>query len=106
MTKPQDAPAGPSTDGPAPRSTAAGAEVVATGHRRLRRALVSVYDKSGLGELAEAFLVAGVEVVSTGSTAEVLARHGLAVTPVSTLTGFPEVLGGRVKTLHPRVHAG
>jgi phosphoribosylaminoimidazolecarboxamide formyltransferase/IMP cyclohydrolase len=80
--------------------------VVATGHRRQRRALVSVYDKSGLGELAEAFLAVGVEVVSTGSTAQVLARHGLAVTPVSTLTGFPEVLDGRVKTLHPRVHAG
>ncbi|MBX6391143.1 MAG: bifunctional phosphoribosylaminoimidazolecarboxamide formyltransferase/IMP cyclohydrolase [Frankia sp.] len=85
---------------------AAGAEVVATGRRRLRRALVSVYDKSGLAELAEAFREAGVEVVSTGSTAQELARHGLAVTPVSTVTGFPEVLGGRVKTLHPRVHAG
>ncbi|WP_232303864.1 bifunctional phosphoribosylaminoimidazolecarboxamide formyltransferase/IMP cyclohydrolase [Pseudofrankia sp. DC12] len=108
MTKPQDATAVPSGDGPAARSTAttASTEVVATGHRPLRRALVSVYDKSGLGELAEAFLAAGVEVVSTGSTAEVLARHGLAVTPVSTLTGFPEVLDGRVKTLHPRVHAG
>lgn len=107
MTKPQDATAVPSGDGPAAPSTAgAGAEVVATGRRPLRRALVSVYDKSGLGELAEAFLAAGVEVVSTGSTAQVLARHGLAVTPVSTLTGFPEVLDGRVKTLHPRVHAG
>jgi phosphoribosylaminoimidazolecarboxamide formyltransferase/IMP cyclohydrolase len=112
MTKPQDATAVPSGDGPAARSSAgdstatAGTEVVATGRRRLRRALVSVYDKSGLGELAEAFLAAGVEVVSTGSTAQVLARHGLAVTPVSTLTGFPEVLDGRVKTLHPRVHAG
>ncbi|MDT3438480.1 bifunctional phosphoribosylaminoimidazolecarboxamide formyltransferase/IMP cyclohydrolase [Pseudofrankia sp. BMG5.37] len=111
MTRPQDpttVPAG--ADGPAAESSAAGAaagaEVVATGRRRLRRALVSVYDKSGLGDLAEAFQAAGVEVVSTGSTAEVLAKHGLAVTPVSTLTGFPEVLGGRVKTLHPRVHAG
>ncbi|MCK9874915.1 bifunctional phosphoribosylaminoimidazolecarboxamide formyltransferase/IMP cyclohydrolase [Frankia sp. Ag45/Mut15] len=82
------------------------AEVVPTGHRPLRRALVSVYDKAGLDVLAAAFQAAGVEVVSTGSTAEVLARHGLAVTPVSTVTGFPEVLGGRVKTLHPRVHAG
>ncbi|WP_083473836.1 bifunctional phosphoribosylaminoimidazolecarboxamide formyltransferase/IMP cyclohydrolase [Frankia sp. R43] len=81
-------------------------EVVATGHRRLRRALVSVYDKSGLEELAAAFVDAGVEVVSTGSTADTLARFGVAVTPVSTVTGFPEVLGGRVKTLHPRVHAG
>jgi phosphoribosylaminoimidazolecarboxamide formyltransferase/IMP cyclohydrolase len=99
MTKPQETPA-------ASRSADAHAEVVATGHRPLRRALVSVYDKSGLAELAEAFVAAGVEVVSTGSTADVLARHGLAVTPVSTLTGFPEVLDGRVKTLHPRVHAG
>ncbi|SNQ47928.1 fused phosphoribosylaminoimidazole carboxy formyl formyltransferase; inosine-monophosphate cyclohydrolase [Frankia canadensis] len=82
------------------------AEVLPTGRRPLRRALVSVYDKAGLEVLAEAFLAAGVEVVSTGSTADVLARHGLAVTPVSTVTGFPEVLGGRVKTLHPRVHAG
>jgi phosphoribosylaminoimidazolecarboxamide formyltransferase/IMP cyclohydrolase len=105
MTKPRDTSTAPSaTDASA--AAPAGAEVVATGRRRLRRALVSVYDKSGLGELAEAFLAAGVEVVSTGSTAQVLARHGLAVTPVSTLTGFPEVLGGRVKTLHPRVHAG
>ena len=116
MTRPQDSTTVPTgADGPAAESSiaegtsgaeAAGTEVVATGRRRLRRALVSVYDKSGLAELAEAFLAAGVEVVSTGSTAEVLARHGLAVTPVSTLTGFPEVLGGRVKTLHPRVHAG
>src|SRR5262245_24645337 len=116
MTRPQDPTTVPTgADGPAaesstaegtPGAEAAGTEVVATGRRRLRRALVSVYDKSGLAELAEAFLAAGVEVVSTGSTAEVLARHGLAVTPVSTVTGFPEVLGGRVKTLHPRVHAG
>ncbi|WP_198946191.1 bifunctional phosphoribosylaminoimidazolecarboxamide formyltransferase/IMP cyclohydrolase [Pseudofrankia asymbiotica] len=111
MTRPQDpttVPAGaggPAADSPA-AGAAPGAEVVATGRRRLRRALVSVYDKSGLGDLAEAFQAAGVEVVSTGSTAEALAKHGLAVTPVSTVTGFPEVLGGRVKTLHPRVHAG
>ncbi|SQD96582.1 Phosphoribosylaminoimidazolecarboxamide formyltransferase/IMP cyclohydrolase [Parafrankia sp. Ea1.12] len=99
--------AGAAGAGPAGGRPAEGsAELVATGHRRLRRALVSVYDKAGLEELAAAFVEAGVEVVSTGSTAEVLARHGVAVTPVSTVTGFPEVLGGRVKTLHPRVHAG
>jgi phosphoribosylaminoimidazolecarboxamide formyltransferase / IMP cyclohydrolase len=101
---------GTATPGPTatPGSTAGlpGRELVALGRRPIRRALVSVYDKSGLGALAEAFAEAGVEVVSTGSTAEVLARHGLAVTPVSTVTGFPEVLGGRVKTLHPRLHAG
>ncbi|MCK9900650.1 bifunctional phosphoribosylaminoimidazolecarboxamide formyltransferase/IMP cyclohydrolase [Frankia sp. Cpl3] len=96
---------GGAVPGGAPRVDAPG-ELVATGHRRLRRALVSVYDKTGLEELAAAFVDAGVEVVSTGSTADSLARLGVAVTPVSTVTGFPEVLGGRVKTLHPRVHAG
>jgi phosphoribosylaminoimidazolecarboxamide formyltransferase/IMP cyclohydrolase len=80
--------------------------LVALGRRPIRRALVSVYDKTGLEVLAGAFAEAGVEVVSTGSTADLLARQGLPVTPVSVLTGFPEVLGGRVKTLHPRVHAG
>ncbi|WP_076784790.1 bifunctional phosphoribosylaminoimidazolecarboxamide formyltransferase/IMP cyclohydrolase [Parafrankia discariae] len=98
--------AGSAGGAPGDRPAEGSTELVATGHRRLRRALVSVYDKAGLEELAAAFVEAGVEVVSTGSTAEVLARHGVAVTPVSTVTGFPEVLGGRVKTLHPRVHAG
>ncbi|CAO5148481.1 fused phosphoribosylaminoimidazole carboxy formyl formyltransferase; inosine-monophosphate cyclohydrolase [Frankia sp. AiPs1] len=98
---------GPGPDGgPAAAGSGGSAEVIPTGRRPLRRALVSVYDKSGLDVLAEAFLAEGVEVVSTGSTAQVLSRLGLAVTPVSTVTGFPEVLGGRVKTLHPRVHAG
>ena len=72
----------------------------------IRRALVSVYDKSGLDRLAGALAAAGVEVVSTGSTAAALEGHGLAVTRVEELTGFPELLDGRVKTLHPRVHAG
>jgi phosphoribosylaminoimidazolecarboxamide formyltransferase/IMP cyclohydrolase len=100
------APSGDTAGARAAADTAGGTDLVATGRRRLRRALVSVYDKTGLDALAAAFVDAGVEVVSTGSTAAVLARHGLAVTPVSTVTGFPEVLGGRVKTLHPRVHAG
>ncbi|WP_241251788.1 bifunctional phosphoribosylaminoimidazolecarboxamide formyltransferase/IMP cyclohydrolase [Candidatus Protofrankia californiensis] len=86
--------------------TPSSGELVATGRRPIRRVLVSVYDKAGLAELAAVFADAEVEVVSTGSTAQALARHGLAVTPISTLTGFPEILGGRVKTLHPRVHAG
>ena len=74
--------------------------------RPVRRALVSVHDKQGLDRLAAALGAAGVEVVSTGSTAAALERHGLAVTRVEALTGFPEMLDGRVKTLHPRVHAG
>lgn len=72
----------------------------------IRRALVSVFDKQGLDRLAAALRGAGVEVVSTGSTALALEGHGLAVTRVEELTGAPEMLGGRVKTLHPRVHAG
>jgi phosphoribosylaminoimidazolecarboxamide formyltransferase/IMP cyclohydrolase len=72
----------------------------------VRRALVSVYDKTGLVELATALHEAGVEIVSTGSTAGRIAGAGIPVTPVDELTGFPECLDGRVKTLHPRVHAG
>ena len=73
---------------------------------RVCRALVSVYDKSGIEELAAGLHQAGVEIVSTGSTAARIAAAGVPVTPVETLTGFPECLDGRVKTLHPRVHAG
>jgi phosphoribosylaminoimidazolecarboxamide formyltransferase/IMP cyclohydrolase len=72
----------------------------------VRRALVSVYDKTGLVELATALHEAGVEIVSTGSTAGRIASAAIPVTPVEELTGFPECLDGRVKTLHPRVHAG
>ena len=72
----------------------------------VRRALVSVYDKTGLLPLARALADAGVEIVSTGSTAATIAAAGLAVTPVEEVTGFPECLEGRVKTLHPAVHAG
>lgn len=72
----------------------------------IRRALVSVYDKQGLAELGRALADAGVEVVSTGSTAKVLADAGVPVVPVEQVTGFPECLDGRVKTLHPKIHAG
>jgi len=72
----------------------------------LARALLSVYDKTGLVELGQALVDAGVELVSTGSTAKTLADAGLAVTPVEQVTGFPECLDGRVKTLHPHIHAG
>jgi len=74
--------------------------------REIRRALLSVYDKTGLVELARGLHAAGVELVSTGSTAATVAAEGIPVTRVEDLTGFPECLEGRVKTLHPRVHAG
>ncbi|NUU25578.1 MAG: bifunctional phosphoribosylaminoimidazolecarboxamide formyltransferase/IMP cyclohydrolase [Streptomycetaceae bacterium] len=74
--------------------------------RPIRRALVSVYDKAGLEELAQGLHAAGVELVSTGSTAAKIAAAGVPVTRVEEVTGFPECLDGRVKTLHPRVHAG
>ena len=72
----------------------------------VRRALISVYDKTGLVELATALTGAGAEIISTGSTAAAIAGAGLPVTPVEDVTGFPECLEGRVKTLHPAIHAG
>ncbi len=72
----------------------------------IRRALVSVYDKTGLDELARGLAAAGVELVSTGGSAARIESLGLSVTKVEDLTGFPECLDGRVKTLHPKVHAG
>ncbi|WP_332643654.1 bifunctional phosphoribosylaminoimidazolecarboxamide formyltransferase/IMP cyclohydrolase [Aeromicrobium sp.] len=74
--------------------------------RPLKRALISVYDKTGLEELARDLHAAGVAIVSTGSTAKTIESAGVPVTPVEQLTEFPECLDGRVKTLHPRVHAG
>ncbi len=79
---------------------------VETARRPVKRALISVYDKAGLPELAAGLHALGVEIVSTGSTAQRIADAGTPVTPVEELTGFPECLDGRVKTLHPRVHAG
>ncbi len=76
------------------------------GKRPIRRALISVYDKSGLIPLAQGLHEAGVAIVSTGSTAKTIADKGIPVTPVEFVTGFPEVLDGRVKTLHPHIHAG
>jgi phosphoribosylaminoimidazolecarboxamide formyltransferase/IMP cyclohydrolase len=72
----------------------------------IKRALISVYDKTGLEELAQGLHAAGVEIVSTGSTAARIAEAGVPVMRVEKLTGFPECLDGRVKTLHPKVHAG
>lgn len=74
--------------------------------KKITRALVSVYDKTGLVELGKSLHAAGVEILSTGSTAATLRDAGVTVTDVSTYTGFPEIMGGRVKTLHPRIHAG
>ncbi|MGH3706616.1 MAG: bifunctional phosphoribosylaminoimidazolecarboxamide formyltransferase/IMP cyclohydrolase [Pseudonocardiaceae bacterium] len=80
--------------------------MTAEDRRPVRRVLLSVSDKSGLLELATGLHAAGVEIVSTGSTATVIADAGVSVTRIEELTGFPECLDGRVKTLHPRVHAG
>ncbi len=74
--------------------------------QRVRRALVSVYDKSGVADFARRLHALGVELVSTGGTAEKLREAGLPVTDVAEVTGAPEILGGRVKTLHPKVHGG
>src|SRR5690242_12339624 len=74
--------------------------------RRITRALLSVSDKSGLTEFARTLSGHGVELVSTGGTAKALLDAGLKVTDVAALTGFPEMMDGRVKTLHPKVHGG
>jgi phosphoribosylaminoimidazolecarboxamide formyltransferase / IMP cyclohydrolase len=70
-----------------------------------RRALISVFDKTGVVALAEELILLGFEIISTGGTARSLREAGLAVTDVAEVTGFPEILGGRVKTLHPLIHA-
>ena len=74
--------------------------------KKISRALVSVYDKSGLVELGKNLEKHGIEILSTGSTAKTLREAGVKVIPVEDYTGFPEMLGGRVKTLHPRIHGG
>ena len=74
--------------------------------RPVRRALLSVSDKAGIVEFAQALSARGVELLSTGGTARLLAEKGLPVTEVSDYTGFPEMMDGRVKTLHPKVHGG
>src|SRR6187401_37344 len=74
--------------------------------RRVTRALLSVSDKTGLIEFARALSGYGIELVSTGGTAKAIAAAGLKVRDVSELTGFPEMMDGRVKTLHPKVHGG
>jgi phosphoribosylaminoimidazolecarboxamide formyltransferase / IMP cyclohydrolase len=76
------------------------------GFRRIRRALLSVTDKTGLVDFARALVGHGVDLVSTGGTAKALREAGLAIRDISDLTGFPEMMDGRVKTLHPKVHGG
>src|SRR5476651_2144612 len=74
--------------------------------RRVTRALLSVSDKTGLIEFARALAAHGIDLVSTGGTAKAIAAAGLKVRDVSELTGFPEMMDGRVKTLHPKIHGG
>src|SRR6476661_5224504 len=81
-------------------------EVSSMSQRTIRRALLSVSDKTGLIELATVLASFGVELISTGGTRKALADAGLKVLDISEITGFPEMLDGRVKTLHPRVHGG
>lgn len=73
---------------------------------KIQRALISVFDKTGLTAFAQALTAAGVEIISTGGTAKALRDQGLMVSDLSAYTGFPEMLDGRVKTLHPRIHGG
>ncbi len=84
----------------------ASADATDEGRRPIRRALLSVYDKTGLIDIARRLVDTGVEIVSTGSTAARIFQAGMPVTAVQDVTGFPECLDGRVKTLHPRIHAG
>src|SRR5215510_4920089 len=74
--------------------------------RAIRRALLSVSEKTGLIDFAGGLAALGVELISTGGTRQALAGAGLSVRDIADVTGFPEILDGRVKTLHPRVHAG
>jgi phosphoribosylaminoimidazolecarboxamide formyltransferase/IMP cyclohydrolase len=73
---------------------------------KIQRALLSVFDKTGLIPFAQVLAAAGIEIISTGGTAKVLREHGITVSDLSAYTGFPEMLDGRVKTLHPRIHGG
>src|SRR4030088_2901290 len=77
-----------------------------TGLRKIRRALISVSDKTGIVDFARELQAFGVEIISTGGTAKTLRDAGIAVRDVSEVTGLPAMMGGRVKTLHPRIHGG
>ena len=73
---------------------------------KIKRALISVFDKTGLVELAQKLVSHGVEIISTGGSAKALADAGIEIVEVSSLSGFPEIMDGRVKTLHPAIHGG
>jgi phosphoribosylaminoimidazolecarboxamide formyltransferase/IMP cyclohydrolase len=87
-------------------SRAAGLERAAPGEVRIRRALISVSDKAGVIDLARGLHDLGVEIVSTGGTSRELVAAGIEVRSIEDFTGFPEIMDGRVKTLHPRLYAG
>ena len=74
--------------------------------KKIQRALISTYDKTGLISLAKTLVQQGVEILSTGGTANTLRESGIEIREVSDYTGFPEMLDGRVKTLHPKIHGG
>ena len=74
--------------------------------KKVRRAIISVTDKTGVVEFAKELSAAGVEIISTGGTAEMIKNAGVPVIPISSYTGFPEMLDGRLKTLHPKIHGG
>src|SRR5712692_1487160 len=84
----------------------AGVERAEPGEVQLRRALLSVSEKRGIVEFARGLAEQGIEIVSTGGTARELAAAGIAVRPIEDFTGFPEIMDGRVKTLHPRLYGG
>src|SRR5437763_12972190 len=86
--------------------SAAAAAETASGEVRVARALLSVSDKTGIVDFARGLTELGIEIVSTGGTAQELSAAGVPVREVSDLTGFPEIMDGRVKTLHPKIHAG
>ena len=94
------------TEGELMTDNAAGIERAAPGEVRVRRALLSVSDKRGIVDFAQGLAELGVELVSTGGTARELAGAGVAVRAIEDFTGFPEMMDGRVKTLHPRLYAG
>ncbi|MEK7773635.1 MAG: hypothetical protein AAB307_04755, partial [Deltaproteobacteria bacterium] len=73
---------------------------------RIRRAIISVTDKTGIADFAKELSSMGVEIISTGGTAELIKSAGVTVIPISSYTGFPEMLDGRLKTLHPKIHGG
>src|SRR5262245_13757510 len=89
-----------------PESQHAAQEAGRTQTHQIMNALISVSDKSGIVEFAQALHAQGIRLISTGGTAKLLGEHQLPVTEVAELTAFPEMLDGRVKTLHPKVHGG